>query len=92
MDSLDYEAELAVIIGKEARNVSEEQVKHYLFGYTIINDISARNIQNRHKQWYFGKSLDGFLPMGPCIVTTDCPSLPAEAFHPLQGKRGAAAG
>lgn len=71
VDSLDYEAELAVIIGKEARNVSEEQVKHYLFGYTIINDISARNIQNRHKQWYFGKSLDGFLPMGPCIVTTD---------------------
>lgn len=71
VDSLDYEAELAVIIGKEAKNVPEEQAKDYIFGYTIINDVSARNIQNRHKQWYFGKSLDGFLPMGPCIVTAD---------------------
>lgn len=74
VDSLDYEAELAVIVGKDAKNVPEEEAKDYLFGYTIINDVSARNIQNRHKQWYFGKSLDGFLPMGPCIVTAD--SLP----------------
>lgn len=71
VDSLDYEAELAVIIRKEAKNVPPEQVKDYLFGYTIINDVSARNIQNAHKQWYFGKSLDGFLPMGPCIATVD---------------------
>lgn len=84
VDSLDYEAELAVIIGKDAKNVPEEQVSDYLFGYTIINDVSARNIQNRHKQWYFGKSLDGFLPMGPCIVTADAvpypPSLPIQSF------------
>lgn len=71
VDSLDYEAELAVIIGKEAKNVPEEQALDHIFGYTIINDVSARNIQNRHKQWYFGKSLDGFLPMGPCITTAD---------------------
>ncbi|MDO5350688.1 MAG: fumarylacetoacetate hydrolase family protein [Lachnospiraceae bacterium] len=74
VDSLDYEAELAVIIGKTAKNVPEERALDYIFGYTIINDVSARNIQNRHKQWYFGKSLDGFLPMGPCITTAD--SLP----------------
>jgi len=42
-----------------------------VFGYTIVNDISARNLQTRHKQWYLGKSLDGFTPMGPCIVTVD---------------------
>lgn len=71
VDSLDYEAELAFIIGKDAHNVSPEQVKDYIFGYTILNDVSARNIQNRHKQWYFGKSLDGFAPMGPCITTAD---------------------
>ena len=71
---LDYEAELAVIIRKEANNVAPEQVKDYLFGYTIINDVSARTLQTRHKQWYFGKSLDGFLPMGPCIATVN--SLP----------------
>ena len=46
-------------------------MRDYIFGYTIINDVSARTIQNRHKQWYFGKSLDGFLPMGPCILTAD---------------------
>ena len=68
---LDYEAEMAVIIGKEASHVPENQVKDYISGYTIINDVSARTIQNRHKQWYFGKSMDGFLPMGPCIATVD---------------------
>ena len=71
VDSLDYEAELAVVIGKDAKDVKPEEVKDYIFGYTIINDVSARNIQNRHKQWYFGKSLDGFTPMGPCIVSVD---------------------
>lgn len=71
VDSLDYEAELALIIGKDAKNVSEEDAFHYVFGYTIINDISARNLQTAHKQWYFGKSLDGFTPMGPVIVTAD---------------------
>ena len=71
VDSLDYEAELAFIIGKDASNVAPEQVKDYIFGYTILNDVSARNVQNRHNQWYFGKSLDGFSPMGPCILTAD---------------------
>lgn len=71
VDSLDYEAELAVIIGKNAKNVSKNDAFDYVFGYTIINDISARNVQTKHKQWYFGKSLDGFTPMGPSIVTKD---------------------
>ena len=73
---LDYEAELAVIIGREASHVREEDVKDYIFGYTIINDVSARTLQTRHKQWYFGKGLDGFLPMGPCITTVDELSYP----------------
>ena len=68
---LDYEAELAVIIGREASHVPASQVKDYIFGYTIINDVSARTLQTQHKQWYFGKGLDGFLPMGPCIATVD---------------------
>ncbi|MCD7777977.1 MAG: fumarylacetoacetate hydrolase family protein [Clostridiales bacterium] len=68
---LDYEAELAVIIGRDAYNVKAEDAENYIFGYTILNDISARDIQMRHKQWYMGKSLTGFCPMGPCIVTKD---------------------
>lgn len=71
VDSLDYECELAVIIGKDAKNVSADSAYGYVFGYTIMNDVSARNLQTRHKQWYFGKSLDGFTPMGPWIVTKD---------------------
>jgi 2-keto-4-pentenoate hydratase/2-oxohepta-3-ene-1,7-dioic acid hydratase in catechol pathway len=71
VDSLDYEVELAVVIGKDAKNVSKEEAFDYVFGYTILNDISARNLQTAHKQWYFGKSLDGFTPMGPWIVTKD---------------------
>ena len=71
VDSLDYECELGVIIGKDAFQVRKEDVADYIFGYTIVNDVSARNLQTRHKQWYFGKSLDGFTPMGPCIVTAD---------------------
>ncbi len=70
-DSLDYEVELAVIIGKDCLNVSETDALDYVFGYTILNDFSARNIQNKHKQWYFGKSLDGFTAMGPAILTMD---------------------
>lgn len=71
VDSLDYEVELGVILGKDAKNVALEEALDYVFGYTIINDISARNLQTRHKQWYLGKSLDGFTPIGPCIVTAD---------------------
>lgn len=71
VESLDYEAELGVILGKDAKDVSKEEAEGYIFGYTVINDVSARNLQTRHKQWYRGKSLDGFTPMGPCIVTAD---------------------
>ena len=70
-DSLDYEVELAVIIGRDARNVKAGDAGDYIFGYTILNDVSARNLQTRHKQWYFGKSLDDFTPMGPCIATAE---------------------
>lgn len=75
-DSLDYEAELAFIVGKDAKDVAEEDVEEYIFGYTIINDVSAREVQTRHNQWYFGKSLDRFTPMGPWIVTADEISFP----------------
>lgn len=68
---LDYECELAVILGRDAHDVKREEVADYIFGYTILNDVSARDLQTSHKQWYFGKSLDGFTPMGPCIVTAD---------------------
>lgn len=77
-ETLDYEVELAVIIGKDAKNVSLEEAYDYVFGFTIINDISARNLQTRHQQWYFGKSLDGAFPMGPFIVTKDEISCPPE--------------
>lgn len=71
VDSLDYEVELAVVIGKDTKNISKEEAFDAVLGYTIINDVSARNLQTAHKQWYFGKSLDDFTPMGPWIVTKD---------------------
>lgn len=70
-DSLDYEVELGVVIGKDAKNVKASEAGDYIFGYTIINDVSARNLQTRHKQWYFGKSLDDFTPMGPSILSAE---------------------
>ena len=76
VERLDYEAELAVIIGKTARNVKAEEAGDYVFGYTVLNDVSARDLQTGHKQWYFGKSLDGFTPMGPCILTADSTAFP----------------
>lgn len=82
VDSLDYEVELGVILGKDACCVPAERVQEYIFGYTIINDVSARNLQTGHKQWYFGKSLDGYTPMGPCIVTAD-----EIAYPPVLGIR-----
>lgn len=78
VDSLDYEVELAAIIGKDAKDIPAGKGREYVFGYTIMNDMSARNLQTRHKQWYFGKSLDGFTPMGPCIVTADEIAWPAQ--------------
>lgn len=68
---VDYEVELAVIIGKEGINIKAEEALDYVFGYTIVNDVSARDLQVEHKQWFKGKSLDTFCPMGPCIVYKD---------------------
>jgi len=70
-EKLDYEAELALVIGRDARYVKRENVWDYVFGLMCFNDISARNIQHDHKQWYFGKSLDTFTAFGPYIVTLD---------------------
>ncbi len=70
-DKLDYEAELAVVVGRRCDHVRPEAVFAHLFGYTIVNDVSARDLQNRHGQFFFGKSLDDFTPMGPCLVTRD---------------------
>ena len=75
---VDYEAEVAVVIGKDAYKVSVEDAEDYVFGYTILNDISAREVQTRHKQFYLGKSLDGFTPIGPWLVTRDEFSFPPE--------------
>lgn len=68
---LDYEAELGVIIGKECKNVSYDNAMDYIFGYTIINDVTARDLQRQHQQWYKGKSLDTFCPVGPWVITKD---------------------
>jgi len=65
---LDYEAELAVIIGKGGVNIQPGDAWSHVFGYTAINDISARDLQKDHVQWFRAKSLDGFAPMGPCVV------------------------
>ncbi|HVQ16900.1 MAG TPA: fumarylacetoacetate hydrolase family protein, partial [Vicinamibacterales bacterium] len=68
---VDYEVELGVIIGVSTKNVSRGTALDHVFGYTIINDVSARDLQKSHLQWFKGKSLDGFCPMGPCVVTAD---------------------
>ena len=68
---LDYECELAVVIGKCCSKVAPADVFEHIFGYTIVNDVSARDRQNNHSQWTYGKGMDGFAPMGPCIVTRD---------------------
>lgn len=67
----DYEVELAVVIGKTARKVSKDSAMDYVFGYTVLNDISARDIQLSEAQWTRGKAIDGFAPMGPWIVSKD---------------------
>jgi 2-keto-4-pentenoate hydratase/2-oxohepta-3-ene-1,7-dioic acid hydratase in catechol pathway len=68
---LDYEAELAVIIGKVGRGIAKSDAMSHVWGYTIINDVTARDWQRRHKQWFLGKSFDTFCPMGPIAVTAD---------------------
>lgn len=70
-NQVDYEAELAVIIGKRAHQVTEEAALDYVYGYTNANDISARDLQLRTNQWLLGKSCDGFMPIGPYLVTRD---------------------
>lgn len=70
-EALDYEAEFAVIIGRGGREISPERAMNHVWGYTLINDVTARDLQQRHKQWFLGKSLDTFCPMGPWAVTAD---------------------
>lgn len=77
--SVDYEGELAVIIGRGGRGIKRSQALEHVFGYTIVNDVTSRRLQTLHHQWFLGKSIDGFCPMGPALVTReaigDLPSL-----------------
>ena len=68
---IDYEAELAVVIGRGGKNIARADALAHVFGYTIVNDVTARDVQMRHQQWDMGKSFDTFCPMGPWIVTAD---------------------
>lgn len=70
-NSTDYEGELGVVIGRRCKNVKRAQAMDVVFGFTIVNDVTARNLQQRHRQWFLGKSLDGYCPTGPCLVTRD---------------------
>lgn len=70
-DQVDYEAELAVVIGRGGKNISRAQALTHVYGYTIVNDVTARDVQMRHQQWDMGKSFDTFCPMGPWIATAD---------------------
>ncbi|MGO1120313.1 fumarylacetoacetate hydrolase family protein [Rhodovibrionaceae bacterium A322] len=69
--AVDYEAELAVIIGKTGRNISKENALEHVWGYSVVNDVTARDLQGHHSQWLIGKSQDSFCPMGPWAVTAD---------------------
>jgi 2-keto-4-pentenoate hydratase/2-oxohepta-3-ene-1,7-dioic acid hydratase in catechol pathway len=69
--SVDYEGELTVVIGRGGRRITRQDAMSHVFGYTIVNDVTAREMQKRHRQWFLGKSVDGFCPMGPAIVTAD---------------------
>jgi len=68
---IDYESELAVVIGHGGKNISRSHAMDHVFGYTIVNDVTARDVQMRHQQWDLGKSFDTFCPMGPWIVSAD---------------------
>ncbi|MBB5688686.1 fumarylacetoacetate hydrolase family protein [Roseomonas alkaliterrae] len=74
--STDYEGEIAVVIGKGGRGIAEAEAYAHVFGYTIVNDVTARTLQHRHRQWILGKGIDGFCPMGPAIVTADAAGVP----------------
>ncbi|MFM6961927.1 MAG: fumarylacetoacetate hydrolase family protein [Polynucleobacter victoriensis] len=68
---MDYEAELAVVIAKKGKAISKTDARKYVWGYTIINDVSARDVQAKHVQFHIGKSFDTFCPMGPWLVSAD---------------------
>lgn len=68
---LDYEIELGVIIGQDCKNIKSDEATNYIFGFTIFNDLSARDLQTKYRQWYYGKSFDGSSVMGPCILLND---------------------
>lgn len=70
-DSTDYEGELAIVIGPGGRNIPRARAMTHVYGYTIVNDVTSRVVQSRHHQWFLGKSLDGFCPMGPFLLTAD---------------------
>jgi 2-keto-4-pentenoate hydratase/2-oxohepta-3-ene-1,7-dioic acid hydratase in catechol pathway len=70
-NSVDYEGELGVVIGRGGRGISRTDAMDHVFGCTIINDVTARTLQHKHKQWFLGKSIDSFCPMGPTLVTAD---------------------
>jgi 2-keto-4-pentenoate hydratase/2-oxohepta-3-ene-1,7-dioic acid hydratase in catechol pathway len=69
--SVDYEGELVVVIGPGGRGIASADARRHVFGYTILNDVTSRRLQGRHQQWFLGKSLDGFCPLGPAILTAD---------------------
>ncbi|WP_198369475.1 fumarylacetoacetate hydrolase family protein [Roseomonas rosulenta] len=75
-NSTDYEGEIAVVIGKAGRGISEADAPAHIFGYTIVNDVTARTLQHKHRQWILGKGIDGYAPMGPAIVTADAAGWP----------------
>lgn len=75
---LDYEAELAVVIGRPGRGIGKAAALDHVWGYAIVNDVTARDLQQRHRQWFLGKSMDTFCPMGPYIVTADEVGDPAD--------------
>ncbi len=77
-EGLDYEVELAVIIGKGGKDISPENAQEHIFGYTIFNDLTARTMQNQHLQWFKGKSLDGLSAIGPWVVTAGDIAFPPE--------------
>jgi 2-keto-4-pentenoate hydratase/2-oxohepta-3-ene-1,7-dioic acid hydratase in catechol pathway len=68
-ETTDYEGELAVVIGRGGRDIDERDAREHIFGFTLINDVSSRDLQSRHVQWFLGKSIDGYAPMGPVIRT-----------------------
>jgi 2-keto-4-pentenoate hydratase/2-oxohepta-3-ene-1,7-dioic acid hydratase in catechol pathway len=77
---LDYEVELAVVIGKKGTNIPKDKVNDYIFGYTIMNDFTARDLQRKHTQWFKGKSLDNYTSLGPVIASRDEFKSPLELY------------